>query len=114
MERMEPPYMEKDHQARLICNDPAALAYEWIKAYAENISSRIANSNYSYKGEVSVNRLLNVAWSHLSSQGYGDYIDGGGATESESTDPVFWDKFAIYYGIEIPDNKRSSFFSCAC
>lgn len=61
-----------------------------------------------------VDELINTAMSHVTDDGWGDYISRGGAFEGQYTDPTFWDKLAILKDLEIPQEKRNNFFSCAC
>jgi len=114
-------YPVAEHMARVACADPIALAYEWIAAYAENLTDRVQSycSDYGsdYGNEpVTVDDLIYTAQSHLNpeSRWGGEYITRGGTFEGEGVDPTFWDKFAILKGMEIPDEKRASFFSCSC
>jgi hypothetical protein len=107
----------EEHDARRMCGDPRALAYEWIKAYAENLSDRAEGNGYN-SAPITVEELIQTAISHLPDEEgnsrWGDYITRGGTFEGESTDPVFWEKLAILKDIEIPNDKRSNFFSCSC
>lgn len=101
-------YPEDQHQVRLMAGDPMAQAYEWIKAYAENLTDRAEDE------VVTMDELIETAMTHVdtSSRWGGDYISRGGAFEGFSTDPTFWDKLAILKNIEIPTEKRNNFFSC--
>ncbi len=106
------PYPEEEHQARMICGDPIALSYEWLKSYLENLNSQIDDYDGS---EVSFDELIDTGISHISNDRYGgDYIIRGGRFEGISTDPTFWDKLAQFKQINIPQNKRGNFFRCSC
>lgn len=109
------PFPEDQHEARLMVGDPAAQAYEWIKAYADNLSDQCAEyscNDYQHDG-VSIDELISAGESQLG-DGWGEYISRGGVFEGEHLDPTFWDKLAILKGIEIPSEKRNNFFSCSC
>jgi hypothetical protein len=107
------PYPEDQHDTRLLMGDPAAIAYEWIKGYAENLNR---NNTYEDDGSVTVDELIETALDNLESNSRwgGDYLSKGGLLEGVSTDPTFWDKLAILKEIEIPHEKRNNFFSCSC
>ena len=111
---------EGEFNALLMIGDPEAKqydAYKWIEAYAAQLSEQAADSyDYGYNSTdpVTVEELIETAMSHVRPDGWGDYITRGGAFEGESVDALFWDKLAIYMDIEIPHDKRGSFFSCSC
>lgn len=111
---------EGEFNALLMIGDPEAKqydAYKWIEAYAAQLSAQVTESydydEYRHDG-VSVEELIEVGLSNIRDDGWGDYISRGGAFEGESVEPMFWDKLAIYMDIEIPHDKRGSFFSCSC
>jgi hypothetical protein len=107
------PYPADQEQVRIMCGDPQALAYKWIESYLENLNSHLRREDGDE--EVTLDELIDTAMSHLDESGrWGDYITRGGAFEGVDTDPMFWEKLAILKGIEIPDEKRVSFFSCSC
>lgn len=111
-----PRYEEYDqsmHQAALILGDPVARAYEWIRAYAENLSAQTVGDNYGGDREVTVKQLMDAADSHQG-EGWGDYIIRGGTFEGESIDPTFWEKYAIFREIPLEDLNQSSLLSCSC
>lgn len=103
-------YPESEHQVRVACGDPVALAYEWISAYAKNLSG---DSEYE---TVTVEELIDTAMTHVDTNDRwgGDYISRGGLLEGVYVDDTFWDKLAILKGIEIPESNRNNFFSCSC
>ncbi|MNO13123.1 hypothetical protein D3C76_27490 [compost metagenome] len=115
------PYDIEEHKGRLMCGDPVAIAYEWIRAYAENLTDQVNSYNddneYGSEG-VTVDELMEVADSHQPDEngnnGWGDYISRGGTFEGEGVDPTFWEKYAIVRGKHIDDVDQSSFFSCSC
>ena len=115
----EHPYPIEEHEARLICGDPQALAYAWILAYAQNLDDQCRPSeddDDSY-GSVSVNDLLEVADSHQPGQGGrwgGDYLSRGGAFEGQSVDSTFWKHYAVFRDIPQDEVEEASFFSCSC
>lgn len=113
---MNHPYPMEEHEARVICGDPQALAYAWILAYAENLNDQ-CQSGYdgeSY-GNVSVNDLLEVADSHQGESKWGgDYLSRGGAFEGEQVDPTFWKHYAVFRCKPIEEVEEASFFSCSC
>ena len=108
-------YDTADHQAKLMCGDPQAQAYQWILNYLENLNSMISGDNdddYRHS-EITLEELLDTAQSHIGDL-WGDYISRGGVFEGHSTDPTFWDKLSILHEEEIDQDKRGSFFSCSC
>lgn len=108
-----------EHEVRLMVQDPKALAYEWIKAYVDNLNDRIDIDNDGHDDDwgpaepITIQEVIQVASSHLE-DGWGDYINRGGTFEGFYTEDTFWDKLAILKGIEIPTEKRNNFFSCSC
>lgn len=111
---MELPYPAEEHQARLMCGDPVALAYEWLKGYAENLNSQMETSSYGEDyAPITVEELIETGMSHVG-DGWGDYISRGGSFEGVSLDMTFWDKLSIFKQIEIPQDNRNSFLSCSC
>lgn len=108
-------YDPTDHQAKLMCGDPQAQAYQWILNYLDNLNAMISgdgDSEYSHR-EITLDELIETAESHLESD-WGDYITRGGVFEGHGTDPMFWDKLSVLREEEIDYSKRSSFFSCSC
>lgn len=107
------PYPETEHSARLMCADPQALAYEWIKAYTANMNSHIGEDDGS---ELTVDELIETGMTHIDPEDKwgGDYIVRGGAFEGTGTDPTFWNHLSILKNINIPSEKRGNFFSCSC
>ncbi|QDH84208.1 hypothetical protein Axy13_016 [Achromobacter phage vB_AxyP_19-32_Axy13] len=101
-------YPEEEHNSRVMCGDPVALAYEWLKQYAEEV-----NNDAGDEGEVTLEDLLEAADSHQG-DGWGDYIVRGGAFEGYSLNPMFWDKYAIFKGIDRSEISEAHFFSCSC
>jgi hypothetical protein len=111
------PYPEEEHQARVMCGDPIACSWEWIKAYAKNLSGK--DYNWDVEGHdvvITPEELIETAetWLETDNEWGGDYLNKGGLLESISTDPTFWEKLAILKEIEIPHEKRNNFFSCSC
>lgn len=97
------PYPAEEHQLRVAICDPVALAFEWIRAYAESLPG------------VSADELIDAAMQQVKSKdGYGGYLSRGPDLEGVSVDPLFWDKLAIFKEMDVPEEKRNSFFSCSC
>lgn len=107
-------YEEDQHEVRLMVGDPQAVAFEWIRRYAENLNSRLDDDDTRYDGEVTAEELIEIGTEHATDSNSWNYISRGGAFEGTSVDPLFWDKLAILKGIEIPQENRNSFFSCSC
>ena len=107
------PYPEIEHTARVMVCDPVALAFEWIKAYGDHLTGMYYDDVFHH---ISVDELVDTAMSNLegSSNWADTYINKGSVLDGEIVDPVFWEKLAILKGIEIPAEKRNSFFSCSC
>ncbi|MFP3670131.1 hypothetical protein SB717_34130, partial [Priestia sp. SIMBA_032] len=88
---MDHPYPIEEHDARRMCGDPQALAYEWIKGYAANLSARAEDDTYNRRGGITAEELIETAMTHLptedDSNRWGDYLIRGGTFEGESTDP---------------------------
>lgn len=102
------PYPKEEHQARVMCLDPQALAYEWIKGYAEQ---------YNFTAD----KFITVALSRIKDfdehgeRGWGgNTVTGGSEMEGESTDPLFWEKLSIFLGEGINIHAQTNFFTCAC
>lgn len=107
------PYPVEEHGPRLMCGDPVAQAYEWIRAYARNLSDQVASASDSYGGDVTVDELMETADSHQG-EGWGDYIGRGGTFEGEDVDPTFWEKYAIVRGKPLDEVEQNSLFTCSC
>ena len=111
-------YAEEEHSVRLMVGDPKALAFEWMKAYARNLSEMSINEDeddYSDDNEVTVEDLIHCGKSALDpSKSWFESISRGGAFEGYEVDAFYWDKLAILLDIDIPENKRNNFFSCSC
>lgn len=106
------PYPEIEHTARIMVCDPVALAFEWIKAYGDQLSGEYDEVFY----HITADELIDTAMSNINLRAgsWEDYIVKGGLLEGTTVDPVFWEKLAILKGIEIPAEKRNSFFACSC
>lgn len=110
------PYPPEEHDARLKEGCVIAQAYEWIAAYALNLTQDVEDGNRHRDYEcspVTVDDLMDAADSHQG-EGWGDYIVRGGTFEGEYVDPTFWTKYAILREKELDDVKQDSFFSCSC
>ncbi len=105
------PYNESEHSARLAMNDPKANAYEWIKAYAKQLSRE---DDPDDREHVSVDELITHALARIEHPESWDCLVKGGALEGMSTDPMLYDKIAILYDLEIEDHQKVNFFSCSC
>lgn len=112
------PYSEEEHHARLVCGDPVAQAYEWIRAYSENLSAKAAgeDSEYYNNDPVTIDELIETGLMAIDDSDPFSWasIVRGGAFEGQGTDPMFWEMLAILKGIDIPTEKRTNFFSCSC
>lgn len=110
-------YDMKDHSVRLMVNDPVAVAYEWIKAWAENLSAQDSgNEDYGHR-TVTMDELIDTAMTHVEAEPAswgGDFISNGGQFEGTYVPEIFWDHLAALKGIEIPETNRNNFFSCSC
>lgn len=106
----------------ILIGDEQAEAYAWLKAYADNLNDMCSgggdhdDDEDDYYGGVSLDDLIETGLSQIeSTSGWGgDYLSRGGAFESMSVDPTFWDKLAALFKIDIPSDRRNSFFSCSC
>jgi hypothetical protein len=111
-------YPEDQHQARLLMGDPKAEAWEWINAYAKNLSRPLLTDDWGETdgGTVTPQELIETAICNAKSEDRwgGEYISKGGLLEGVSTDPTLWDKVSILIDKEIPQDKRNNFFSCSC
>lgn len=109
------PYDPETHEARLMCSDPVAVAFQWMVEYAKNLADQ-CDSEDSY-GTVTVADLLEAADSHQPENGSrwgGDYISRGGAFEGQSVDPTFWAMYAKFRQKPLEDVEEAHFFSCSC
>lgn len=108
-------YPEDQHEARVMCLDPEAIAYEWIAQYTKNLNEMIKedyNEDEYYGKPLTPEKLINIGIENL--DGGWEYISRGGVFEGYSLDMTFWDKLEILLKREIPQDDRSSFFSCSC
>lgn len=111
------PYDPELHDVQLLVGAPEAIAFAWLLAYAQNLTDRCSNEEYS-NAEISVADLVSVADSHQpenDSTGWGgDYIVRGGAFEGFGVDPTFWKMYAQFRGKTIDEVEQAHFFSCSC
>jgi hypothetical protein len=109
-------YPEIEHVGRLLSGDPKAVAWEWIRAYCENLSSDGDPEDGYGSGIVTPEELIEIALTHVESEDRwgGDYLNKGPLLDGVSLDPTFWDKLAALKDLEIPNDKRNNFFSCSC
>lgn len=113
-------YPEEEHEGRAIMGDLPALAYEWIKAYALNLTDQVKQSvgddDYYDNSPITAELLIETANSHQKdgNNNWGDYIIRGGTFEGESVDPLFWEKYAQFTGRDREDVQDNDFFSCSC
>lgn len=99
--------MDTEDKMRLLLDERANDAYQWICGYAANLS----NDKYTVTAE----ELIETAMDNIGTTGWSrDYICKGGLLEGTITDPMFWDKLAIYKNIEIEEEDRNNFFTCSC
>jgi hypothetical protein len=110
--RPHQPFDDEQMLGRQLAGDPQVLAFLWIEAYAENLTDRVRSyhdgDDEQWGNEpITVDDLIRAAL-------HDNYITRGGTFEGEGTDPVFWEKLAILKDIEIPKDRRNSFFSCSC
>ena len=63
------------------------------------------------EADLSVDELLEGAHQYLE---YGEYLNEGSRWESFYLDDEFWIHYEVHTGIEVPEEKRGSFFSCSC
>lgn len=70
----------------------------WLKSYAKEL-------------EVSSSELMRKAQEWLE---YGDYWCGGDEFEGLSTHSNFWEHYEKVTGKKLDDDKKESFFTCAC
>lgn len=110
------PYNPAEHEARIMCADPIALAFQWMTEYAKNLTEQCADEEYgNYK--VSVRELIQTADSHQPesrARWGGDYITRGGAFEGMSVDPTFWKMYGTFRQVSSEDVEKAHFFSCSC
>lgn len=102
-------YPESEHSTRLLLGDPTAEAYEWLKAYAKSLSGEWRGSYMTITPE----ELISTAMKNIEGNDWGEYIERGGLLEGMRVESMFWDKLSVLKGIEIPIDKRNSFFSCS-
>lgn len=89
---------EKQHQARLLIQDPMAIAYEGLRTEA-------------LKLDVELDELLTRSRAFLQNKTFWSEDDKFGAV-GLSRD--YWTHYEVYHGESIPDEKRYSFLSCSC
>lgn len=101
---------QKELEIRLVVGIKEAVAYAWIKAYAEQLS-RSYDDNDDRGGDVTMDDLIEAALSFQNGK-WGNYICRGGRFEGMRTDPLFW--FHLRILLENPDLEEASFFTCSC
>lgn len=103
---------DEELKVRILCGDPVAEAWVWIKSYAEQLTAQVSDYDREEYGHfvVTADKLIDVGMAHA--DGGWEYISHGGTFEGVSTDPLFWEKLSILKGREIGD--QGSFFSCSC
>jgi len=82
-----------------------AEAERWLRNYANEIDENFVT-------------LMDAAESFIDHDEYylGDYNEDGyrAKFEGETLPDEFWEHYQIYKGVVVPEDKRYSFFSCAC
>jgi hypothetical protein len=113
-----PPTAEQLHQAAVMFAEPKAMALEWIRKYAAELSREADDDGYG-GGVITPDDLIDTAMSNIGEHSanpnhWFEYLTRGGTLEGVSTSPEFWEKLAILKGIDIPQSERNNFFSCSC
>lgn len=112
------PTEEQLHKMNVFIGEERACALQRIRDYAASLSREVySDADYGYYGDgtITAEDLIETAMANLSNErGWGEYLSKGGLLDGISTSPQFWEDLAIYKGIQIPSDKRSNFFSCAC
>jgi hypothetical protein len=111
------PTEEQLHKTKLLLGEDKAIALQWIRDYADSLCEERDPSDPEGEwsgGTVTADELIDTAMGNLKDGGWGEYICKGGLLEGVAVSPEFWNKVAIYKGIEIPQDKRDNFFSCSC
>lgn len=105
------PWDDIEQKARLLVNEPQAVAWAWLHAYLENLNNRIGN----YDGDgITFDELMTTADSHQGGA-WGEYIVRGGVFEGFSTDISFWDHYRNFRCVPSEETvDEASFFSCSC
>lgn len=102
---------EDEHNTLVLLGEPKAVAYEWIKKYAESFGE-------TYDGRsIDAEDLIAYGKDYYedSERGrYPDYLSKGGLLEGESTSDEFWVQLGIYLGKELDSEHTGNFFSCSC
>lgn len=96
--------------------DTAEVAGEAPKLHANSASEQWIR-DYAACIDLSYNRLMAGADEWLESRKgsqWGEYLSDGGTLEGVTTDPTFWDHYAIVRGVKVPTEYRENFFSCSC
>jgi hypothetical protein len=85
-------------------DDEKSESEQWIRSYAAQL-------------DITYNKLMAGADDYLASRKdsqWSEYLVDGGTLEGISTDPKFWDHYAIVRGVNVPTEHRENFFSCSC
>jgi len=104
-------FPEEELKVRTMAGDPKALAWSWILGYLAILNNQIQTDS-EYGEDISIEELLDTATSVIN----GDWgsIVRGGTFEGYHIDPVFWEKFSVLIGKDIPQCDRTNFLSCSC
>jgi hypothetical protein len=86
----------------------------WITRYVEDLNASYSDEydgEYGY-GMLSYDELIEAAKTHIAEEW--EYLQKGPLLDGVSTLPEFWDHFSVVTGIDVPSDKRGSFFTCTC
>lgn len=102
---------EDEHNTLVLLGEPRAVAYEWIKKYAESFGE-------TYDGRsINAEDLIAYGKDYYEDSERGvwpDYLSKGGLLEGQSTSDEFWVQLGIYLGKELDSEHTGNFFSCSC
>lgn len=110
------PYPQELHVLHLAAQRPQALAFEWIKAYIDQLNAMIEydgrQDTLGYEEFIQIT----VDWYNASqdSNEWPDYLTKGGAFEGFSLDPLYWEKLSIFLDTPLKDEYCQAYFSCSC
>lgn len=125
--------LEKQHTMEsfwtMIRNDPKNDANrlvfgDWCEEHGENELAKMLRGgsekwlrDLAESVDIGYGRLMRGAAEWVESQEagtWGEYITGGESMEGESVPDEFWDHYRVMTGINVNEEHRGSFFSCAC
>ncbi len=99
-----------------ITTEMRQMSEEWIRHYVVRLNHEHHDpeeqAGYYNSGPLTYDELMDAAMEHVSSDW--SWLTKGPMLEGVSVEDEFWRHFSTVVSMEVPEDKRHSFFSCSC